>query len=134
MKIYLKILILYIVFCIVNPMLLSAYLKEKNLPGRDVGMMPVAIFIELLIAIPISLFLVYLIRKKVLINEIPSLWIYIVVVFTELMLAGLNPFEEEKEPAYRNLEISIIVITLACSLFLIFLIRLFSRWKRMNIQ
>jgi len=103
-----------------------------NLPGGDVGMLPMALAIELLIAIPISLLLIYLIRRKYQINEITSLWVYILVVFTILIFAGLNPFNKSESQEYRNLEIAIIVISITLSLFLTFLIRVLNRLAAHN--
>lgn len=64
MNYYIKIILILIFYCIINPVFTSLYLSISGLPGGNVGMIPYGILLANIIASLISLLILYLIRLK----------------------------------------------------------------------
>jgi hypothetical protein len=124
----LKLFLVFILIGILNFFGFIIYLSSTNLPGGEVGMIPLGIALVSLITAIISIAFILLISLKLNISFLISILIYHIIYFILLIYNGLNPFAETES---ENIDISIIIIALIIGIGIIVINRLS---KRMNIK
>lgn len=88
MSFYMKIALLFMLCCVINPALMISYIGILNLPGGEVGMLPLVVFILNLSAIPITLIVTMILRVRYSIDILNTIWIYNLV----FLLLAMYPF------------------------------------------
>ncbi|HTG65297.1 MAG TPA: hypothetical protein VL859_02870 [Flavobacterium sp.] len=119
MNYYIKIILILIFYCIINPVFTSLYLSISGLPGGNVGMIPYGILLANIIATLISLLILYLIRLKKTIGINLSIATNNLIYIITLIYFGLNPFFDEMGKEYAKLDLVILLSSFLSSIIAI---------------
>ncbi|WP_155960731.1 hypothetical protein [Flavobacterium daejeonense] len=127
MNYYVKIILILIFYFIINPILVGVYLDISGLPGGNVGMLPLLILIAVIITIPISLLILYVIRLRKAIEIGQSIMVNNFIYITVLVYFGINPFYSELGQEYAKLDFIILLISLISSVISFVVFKIFNK-------
>lgn len=85
---------LFVGIGLLNTIIFALYLSISGLPGGEVGMAPYLILLESAKAIIISTIVYLIFRNKFEVTTIRIILLYQVVYFLILIIAGVNPFDD----------------------------------------
>ena len=97
---------------VLNLVAFVLYLSVSKLPGGEVGMVPFLVALESVIAGGISFIIYLLVRQRIINVTIVRLaLVYQVVYLLVLLFSGVNPFNENLTDNFRDLSLSIYLIS-----------------------
>lgn len=108
MNFILKNFVSYFSISLLSTIIFIWYLKYKGYPGGAVGMAPLLITLNFLIAITISLIITQIIKivSKSELSLIKSNWIFTLIYILSLILFfGSNPFEKHDDEMFENVDL-----------------------------
>jgi hypothetical protein len=98
-----KTILIFIGIGILNTVAFTVYLSTTGLPGGEVGMAPLLIVMESVIAIALATVTYLLIRNRIEVTTIKTIMTYQLIYFLTLILSGINPFDSDLTDTFKTL-------------------------------
>ena len=98
-----KTILIFIGIGILNTVAFTVYLSTTGLPGGEVGMAPLLIVMESVIAIALATVTYLLIRNRIEVTTIKTILTYQLIYFLTLILSGINPFDSDLTDTFKTL-------------------------------
>lgn len=108
MNFIIKNFVSYFSISLLSTIIFIWYLKYKSYPGGAVGMAPLLIMLNSLIAITISLIIIQIIKivSKTELSLIKSNWMYTLIYILSLIFYfGSNPYEKHNDEMFKNVDL-----------------------------
>ena len=98
-----KTILIFFGIGILNTVAFTVYLSTTGLPGGEVGMAPLLIVMESVIAIALATVTYLLIRNRIEVTTIKTILTYQLIYFLTLILSGINPFDSDLTDTFKTL-------------------------------